>query len=171
MLCGLSGSPLAAQGVIPRWEVLEMAKNLERHTAEVEKLLLQVRPKEWIRDGAPQAYVTQHETVQTEVAHLKLSSQDLARHPEKLSRVVDTFLWLDRISSMLHSIAEGVRRYQNAAVADLLVSAAGRNQGEQDKLKEYMRQLAIQSEAEMEIAHTEAQRCREQLSRQPRSQD
>lgn len=168
LLCCL---PAAAQGLLPRWEVLELAKSLEQHSEDVEKLLVQVRPKEWMQDGAPEAYVAQHETVQTELSYLKLSAQDLGRHPEKLSAAIDTFLWLDRLRSMISSLAEGVRRYQNGAVADLLQSAVSRNSGGEDKLKEYMRQLAVEREAEMEIAHNEAQRCREQLVKQPRSQD
>jgi hypothetical protein len=37
-----------------------------------------------------------------------------------------------------------------------------------DVLKEYMRQVAVEQEAAMDIAHSEAQRCRGQLAIQPR---
>jgi hypothetical protein len=52
-------------------------------------------------------------------------------------------------------------------VADLLDSAGGVNAGAIESLKDYMRDLAIAAEEEMEIAHSEAQRCRVELMRAP----
>jgi hypothetical protein len=161
--------PAAAQqdGMLPRWEVTEVAGNIVEHAASVRQVLDQVRPKEWLQDGAPQAYVDQHATLSGDLENLELSARELARRPNKLSTVVDTFLWLDRSQSMLRSISAGVRKYQNPAIADLLDSAGGVNAGAVEKLKEYMRDLAVSAEAEMEIAHDEAQRCRVELMRAP----
>ena len=92
----------------------------------------------------------------------------MALAPERLTLVVDTFLWIDRTNSMMVSMTDGVRRYQNAAVADLLESARNQYSGAGEKLKEYMRQLAVSVDAQMQIAHEEAQRCRTQLVTQPR---
>lgn len=162
-------SPAAAQqdGMLPRWEVTEIAGNVVEHAQSVKQILDQVRPKEWIQDGAPQAYVDQHATLSADIENLELAAQALSRTPAKLSAVVDTFLWLDRSQSMLRSISAGVRKYQNPAIADLLDSAGGVNAGAIEKLKEYMRDLTIAAEAEMEIAHDEAQRCRVELMRAP----
>jgi hypothetical protein len=157
--------PAAAQeeGMLPRWEVVEIAKGVEQHAQSVRQILEQVRPKEWIQDGAPSAYGDQHETLSSDIANLQLSAEALERTPNRLSVVVDTFLWLDRSQSMLRSISAGVRKYQNPAVADLLDTAGGINAGAIEKLKGYMRDLAASSEEEMEIAHEEAQRCRGDL--------
>jgi hypothetical protein len=160
--------PLPGQGVIPRWEVEELAKGIDEQAAILQQLLEQVRPKEWIQDGAPDAYIGQHETLLGEIENLRLSAQALGRQPTKLSSAVDTFLWMDRVGSMMESLSAGVRRYQNPAVADMLDSARSRSQGPEQQLKEYMRQLVVLHEAEMEIAHSEAQRCRETLAKQPR---
>ncbi len=161
--------PLAAQddGMLPRWEVTEIADHIVEHAQSVRQILEQVRPKEWIQDGAPQAYIGQHDTLSDDVIYLERSAQALAQRPDKLSTVVDTFLWLDRSQSMLRSLSAGVRKYQNAAIADLLDSAGGVNAGAVEKLKEYMRDLAVSAEAEMAIAHDEAQRCRVELMRAP----
>ena len=159
--------PASAQGLIPRWEAIEMAEGVDQHTVEIRALLEQVRPKEWIQDGAPQAYVTQHEAMLQDIDSLAGSAQDMTRNPDNLKSVVDTFLWIDRLSSMIASLEHGVRSYQNAAVAELLVAARDRNATESEKLKGYLRQLVVLREAEMEIADSEAQRCREQLARQP----
>ena len=153
--------------MLPSWEVTEIANGVAEHAQSILQILDRIRPKEWIQDGAPQAYVDQHTTLIDDVRNLDLSAQALSRKPDKLSTVVDTFLWLDRSQSMLRSISAGVRKYQNPAIADLLDSAGGVNAGAIEKLKEYMRDLAITAETEMAIAHDEAQRCRVELMRAP----
>ena len=155
--------------MMPSWEVSELAAQVQENAEAVERVLDQVRPKEWIQDGAPQAYVDQHESLGRDLENLTLSAQALGRDPEKLSYAVDTFLWLDRFNSMTDSMASGVRKYQSAAIADLLESSTTRGAGAVERLKEYMRQLAAASELRMQTAHDEAQRCRAELMQQPRS--
>ncbi|MEZ5363843.1 MAG: hypothetical protein R2748_16260 [Bryobacterales bacterium] len=157
----------ADQGMLPSWEVAKIAGAIVEHAQSVSQILEQIRPKEWVQDGAPAAYADQKATLESDIANLELSAQALARKPAKLSYVVDTFLWLDRSQSMLRSISSGVRKYQNPAIADLLDSAGGVNAGAIESLKGYMRDLAAEAEAEMEIAHDEAQRCRGELMRAP----
>lgn len=167
LLLSVAVFPSAAQELLPRWEAIEMAKGVDLHANEMKALIEQVRPKEWIQDGAPQAFVTQHEELLRDMDSLSLSAQDMMRNPEGLISVVDTFLWVDRMGSMISSLEQGVRKYQNAAVAELLVAAQDRNTSESGKLKGYLRQLAVAHEAELEIADSEAQRCRAELARQP----
>jgi hypothetical protein len=169
LLCGgFFGLSAQSEGMLPRWEVMELSKSIVESVDQAKSVLEQVRPKEWQQDGAPSAYVDQYESLGIDLGNLRLSAEALGRQPEKLSVVIDTLLWLDRASSMVGSMAGGVRRYQNAAVADLLDAAVGNGVAAMATLKEYMRQLAVDQEAAMEIAHSEAQRCRERLATQPR---
>lgn len=161
----------AQEGTVPRWEIIEVAESLSENARHIQTILGKVRPKEWIQDGAPQGYVDQYATLQADIKNLALSAQGLAREPEKLSTTINTFLWLDRVGSMVSSLAAGVREYQNAAVADLLTTARDRTTAAEDKLKEYMKQRAVDQEAELEIADREAQRCRGDLLKQPPSRD
>ena len=154
------------EGIMPRWEVASIAQDLGVQVDQVEQILGGVHPEEWAQAGV--AYAGQRETLLTELGYLRNSAAAMARRPESLPIVVDTFLWIDRTNSMLISITDGVRRYQNAAVADLLESSRGQYSGAAEKLKEYMRQLAISVNLQMEIAHEEAQRCRTELLTQPR---
>ncbi|MBI1357577.1 MAG: hypothetical protein GC160_24820 [Acidobacteria bacterium] len=156
------------EGMIPRWEVVEIAQQLKTHAGGVEKILEQVRPKEWIQDGAPAAYVDQHESLLQDLGYLSRSAEILEHNPEKLTVVIDTFLWLDRLHSMIDSMSLGVRKYQSDPIADLLDSAARRNTTAIEQLKGYMRQLASNTENEMAIAYDETQRCRQELLTQPR---
>jgi hypothetical protein len=169
VLCGgLCSLTAQSEGMLPRWEVIELSKNLTANVAQTKTVLDQVRPKEWVQNGAPAAYVDQYESLRTDLSNLQLSAEALGRNPDKLSIVIDTFLWLDRVSSMVGSMSGGVRSYQNAPVADLLDTARRKGDAALDVLKEYMRQVAVAQEADMEIANSEAQRCRQRLASQPR---
>lgn len=162
-LCCAAPGFAQSGGMIPRWEVVEIAQTLLKHVENATAVLDGVRPKEWIQDGASTAYADQYDTLVADLANLRLSSEALERDPEKLTVVVDTFLWLDRTHSMMRSITDGARRYQNSSIADLLDSADGRHTAAIEQLKEYMQQLAEDTQHRMEVADAEAQRCRAEL--------
>ncbi len=154
--------------MIPHWEIKEMTEDIVKNVATGQKVLVELRPAEWLQDGAPEAYIEQLETLRADLESTVLAAQALGREPERLSYAVDTFLWLERADSLLDSMAAGVRKYYNGAIADLLDSARGRNIGNMATLKGYMRQLAVDLETSMRIAHSEAQRCRAAIAGQPR---
>ncbi len=153
--------------MLPRWRVEELADRLVKNTATAQKVVTELRPGDWVRDGAPEVYVEQHQTLLAELEHVRLSAMALKREPESLVDAVGTFLWLDRTASLLSSVSGGVRRYYNEAVANLLDSVQTRNAESIAQLKAYMAELAAHVEASMEIAHREAQRCRSELVAQP----
>lgn len=155
------------EGMIPRWQVEELTQGIAQNVETAAKLVVALRPHEWIRNGAPEVYVQQHDTLLEEMQQVKLAALALGREPERLTYAVDTFLWLDRIDALLASVSAGVRRYYNGAVADLLDSARNRNADGIATIKLYMRQLAVHVEGSMDVAHREAQRCREQIAAQP----
>lgn len=156
------------EGMIPRWEVESMTEDIVKNVASGQKLLLELRPEEWIQDGAPAAYVEQLATLQSNLENTVRAAEALGRNPERLSYAVDTFLWLDRSDSLLSSMIGGVRKYYNSVIADLLDAARGRNNANIANLKTYMRQLSVEIETSMAIAHSEAQRCRAAITNQPR---
>lgn len=153
--------------MIPRWQVEELTQSLVQNIDTTAKLVVALEPGRWVRDGAPDVYVQQHETLMQEMEQAKLAAQALGREPERLTYAVDTFLWLDRVEDLLSSVSAGVRRYYNSAVADLLDSARNRNTDGIATIKVYMRQVAAHVESSMEVAHREAQRCREQIAVRP----
>lgn len=170
LLAAVCSSILPAQediGLMPSWEVTAIATDLEAQIALVEQVLHGLKPEEWQQPGAA-AYTPQRDTLLQELGYLKTSAAGMARQPESLPVVVDTFLWLDRANSMMVSMTDGVRRYQSGAAADLLESSRGHYSGAAEKLKEYMRQLAISVNTQMAIAHEEAQRCRTEVLTRPR---
>ena len=165
----LAGAPLAAQpaGVAHEWEIRQTAEAVEKQARALTDVLGQLRPAEWVAQGAPEQYIEQGRQVQQFNSYLARQARELAEQPEKLTVVLDTFLRLDHLHSVLDSLAAGVRRYQNPALADLLSSAISQNTAHRERLKEYTRQLAEEREKEWEVAHREAQRCREGLAKRP----
>lgn len=160
-------APAQQEGMIPRWQVEQLTQDIVHNVETAAEVVVALRPEEWIRDGAPEAYVEQHRTLLEEMEHVKLAAQALGREPERLTYAVDAFLWLDRVEALLASVSAGARRYYNGAVADLLDSARNRNSDGIAAVKQYMRQVAAHVEGSMEVAHREAQRCREQIAAQP----
>ena len=155
--------------MLPRWQVEELARDLVENAERARTVVAALRPQEWVKNGAPEAYVQQHAALLKELGNVKLSAQALGREPERLTYAVDTFLWLDRADSLLSSISAGARRYYNTAVADLLASARNRNAGAVAAVKSYVRELAAHVEGAMVVAHSEAQRCREEIIAKPPS--
>ena len=156
------------EGMIPRWQIEELTQDIVGNVETATKVVVELKPREWVRKGAPEAYAQQHRTLLEEMELVKLAALALGREPERPTYAVDAFLWLDRVDGLLSSISAGVRRYGNGAVADLLDSARNRNEDSIATMKVYMRQAAEHLEEAMEVAHREAQRCRQDLATQPK---
>lgn len=163
--------PAGAQavGVAPEWEVRKNIGALAAGVQRLKPILEQVRPQEWVEKGAPEAYVGQWKTIRTELDYLAVSADALLRRPDKLTAALDTFFRMDRIQALLNSLGDGIRRYQNPALADLLQSVAFESAANREGLRQYILDLAAEKEQEFKIADEEAQRCRAILSRQPPS--
>jgi hypothetical protein len=71
------------------------------------------------------------------------------------------------LESMLGSLGDGLRKYQNPPMADLLNAAVAENLANRDRLQQYVMELATEKEQEFRVADQEAQRCRQSISRQP----
>lgn len=171
-LLALSLAPAAPGqdgGMLPRWQVEELSATIVKNLESLNTVVTRLGQVEWTQNGAPPAYIEQHQTLVNELAQLKLAAEALGRQPEKLTYAVDTYLWLDRTEALLASIGTAVRRYYNPAVADLIDSARSRHSGSTLQVQQYMRQLAVHVEESMEVAHREAQRCRGELFSRPGS--
>ena len=156
-------------GMIPRWQVEELAQGIVRNVDSAKTVLVALRPGEWVQEGAPEVYVEQLAALLGEMQQLQFSAMALGRDPESVGHAVDTYIWLDRVDSLMASLTAGVRRYYNGAVADLLDSARNKNRDGIATTMAYMRQVAAYTEDELRVAHGEAQRCREEIVNRPRA--
>ena len=166
----ISGAALAQNpraGVLQEWEVQKLLQNLETQTKRLPGVMEQIKPDTWVPKGAPEAYIGQWTSCQAEVKYLLSSSDALIQQPERLTVALETYFRMQAVETMLGSLIEGIRKYQNPALADLVRSVVDENSSNRDKLRQYVQDLAAEKEQEFIVADKEAQRCRATLMRQP----
>ena len=153
-------------GVATPWDTAPMVAALSAQAARLKPILDQLKPKEWVQKGAPEAYIAQWKGAEDELGFLSDSAKALEKQPERLPLALDTYFRLQSLELRLNSLVEGVRNYQNPAVGDLLLGVAAENSANRDKLRQYITDLALTKEQEFEVADKEAQRCRGMLTKQ-----
>jgi hypothetical protein len=84
----------------------------------------------------------------------------LAGNPETLSAELQVLFREQGLETLLVSVAEAVRKYQDAAMAQELVAAAAESGADRDRLQQYVVNLAAEREKEYQVMDQEAQRCR-----------
>jgi hypothetical protein len=146
--------------VSPEWDITQTITALAAQADRLKPILEQLTPQEWVKDGAPQAYVSQWQSARQELTYVAGAAKALEREPERLTLSLDTYFRLLGLESHLNSLVDGVRKYQNPAVGDLLVGVVSENSANRDKLRQYITDLASQKEEEFAVVDKEAQRCR-----------
>ena len=171
VLCLLLCAPLlrgqTQAGVTASWDRAARIAELSDQAARLKPILDQLTPRQWMAQGAPQAYVTQWDDALKELEYLTAAADIFARQPERLTAAIDTLFRMQALKWRLESLAEGVRKYQNPAVGDLLLGVLRSNSANEDGLREYITDLATQREQELRILDQEAQRCRVEINRTP----
>ena len=154
-------------GIAPEWEVRNNLAALAAHTQRLLPILDQLRPQEWISQGAPETYLSQLGNTREQLQALAYSASKLVKEPDRLTAALDAFFRIEALEAMLRSLGAGVRKYQNPALADLLQSAVAEGTTHREKLRQYIIELAADKEQQFKVVDQEAQRCRAILSRQP----
>jgi len=167
LLACLAFSQVPAGGLPPEWETRKQLSALVATANRLDPVLGQLNPEAWKENGAPEAYVRQWQNTRKALSYLQISADRLAKDPNRVTFAMDTYFRLQSMEQMLGSLAEGVRRYQNPAIADLLMGIANENSANREFLEQYMKDLAATHESELQVMDTEAQRCRSILSKQP----
>jgi hypothetical protein len=155
-----------AQGVSAPWDISQTVGELAAQAERLKPVLEQLTPEEWQAKGAPATYITQWRAAQDEVGYVVRAANALGKQPEKLSLAFETYFRMQAVESQINSLVEGVRRYQNPAVGDLMISVMAANSSNRDQLRQYITDLAETKEQEFQIVDKEAQRCRGNLVRQ-----
>ena len=149
---------------------LEMRQILEDLSAQAKRLipiLEQIDPNVWVTSkGAPDTYARQWRSSQDQLKALIHDAGELAKDPEHLPAALQTFFRVQYIQLNLQSLVEGIRRYQNPALADLLAGVAAEGSGQRERFQQYIMSLATERDQMFGIMDHEAQRCRQILSNQ-----
>ena len=157
------------KGVEPDWDIRPVLKEIAAHAHRLTELLDQIDPQVMAKKGAPDTYTAQLKESRVQAEAIATEALTLANSPEKVSADLQTFFRMDSLDRMLASLAEGIRKYQNPALADLLSSRVAENSANRDRFQHYIQDLAAEHEQEYQVMDREAQRCRGVLARQPRS--
>jgi hypothetical protein len=164
----LAGGLYAQQaGMQNAWDIRQTLAAIATHADRLAPLLDQVHPESWIASGAPEAYVAQAKSCRVQLKAVATDARNLSRNPEKLTDTLQILFRIRTLESLLGSLSEGIRKYHNPAMADLLTAAVAENGTNRDRLQQYALELATAKEQEFRVADEEAQRCRESISRQP----
>jgi hypothetical protein len=154
------------QGLRPEWDIGKAILAISDHAKRLIPIIDQIDTKPWIEKGASYAYERQVERAKAQAKAVADSAQTLARAPAKLSAAIELTYRLQALESVMGSLADGMRRYHNPAMADLVMGVLTENGAHRDQLQQYVVELAVDKETECAVADQEAQRCRGFLSRQ-----
>lgn len=148
-------------------QIFGILNRISKQTARLAPMLDQVHVQEWVSKGASETYVSQLASIQAQVQAVQTEMSGLVQHPENMQDCMKGLFRVQTLHGALESLMVGLRRYQNAPLADLIESVAAEDQGDLQKLQNYILDLANQKEQEFLVVDHEAQRCRATLSREP----
>ena len=151
-----SSAALFAQGIPPEWEVKKQLTALADHVGRVKPVLDQLKPEDWARQGAPAAYGDQLKRTSAEIDYLIGSTKELTARPEKLTTALETLFRMQAVDAMLRSVATGVRKYQNPALADLLQSLISDTNSDRDQLRQYVVEARGRPRRQLRVIDQEA---------------
>lgn len=160
-------SPQPAGGVESEWDLKKMLDALSSGARRLKPLIDQANPQSWKDADAVRSYAPPWKSAQNEIQYLANTAEQLAKEPERLTLALETFFRMQALETSVSSLVEGVRKYQNPAVADLLQAALVENLNNRERVKSYLIELAQTKEQEFKIMDREAQRCRGIMNRQP----
>ena len=160
-----AASTVFGQGLPPEWETRQLAESLVTTTQQMLPLLEQVKPEDWVKNGASSGYVKQLEGIKKGAGYLGTSAKLFSQNPQKLPPALDTYLRAQWLEMQVGSLEQGVRKYQNQTLADQINAASVANSRNRGLLQQYLLDLAAYRETEMSVMSQEAQTCRAAVTR------
>ncbi len=155
------------RGAAPDWDIRVILQELSAHASRLLPLLDKADVKAWVANGASETYAAQLQSTKDQVRAVAAGAKELAAKPEKLSAALELYFRLQAIDSMVRSIENGIRKYQDPAAADALAAVARESGPNRERFQRYITEMAVQREQEYAVMDHEAQRCRGMLAREP----
>ena len=148
-------------------QVLAAFHGIAQHASKLIPMLDQVHAKDWVAQGAPEAYAAQVDRARQQIQAIGAEMEALTQRPEAMQDCMKALFRVQAFHGGLDSLLGGLRKYQNSALADLIQSVAAEDQSDIERLQTYVLQLADEKEQEFQVVEHEAQRCRADLSKTP----
>jgi Asp-tRNA(Asn)/Glu-tRNA(Gln) amidotransferase B subunit len=165
-------SQQASPPPIPRMtdvQIQSIFTGISKHTARIEPMIQQLHPAEWVEKGAPQTYVAQWNSTIEQLNAIQTEMAALAQRPDQLVELMKALFRVQASQKVVASLMEGLRRYQNPALAELIESVAAEDQSSLDTFERYLVELATDRQQQYDVVEHEAQRCRSTLFAPPPS--
>lgn len=145
------------------WDMRPRIEKLNKDLAPLKPVFDQIKPGSWTMEGGPEAYQRQQKACLDDLSYVQNALARWAAQPDKLSLMLETLIRIETMNQQAISLGQGVRKYQNPAVADILDSMLNSLSGDLEWLRAQSLEMAQQREKEVEVAQKEAQRCRTQI--------
>lgn len=153
----------------PDWDIRAILQEMSDHAARLQPVLNQVDTNAWVEKGASETYTAQLQSSKDQARAMADDAKALARNPEKVSACLHLYFRIQGLEQMIGSLVEGIRKYQEQALAETLISLSAENGANRNRFETYIVSLASQQEQECAVMDREAQRCRGVLAKQPPS--
>src|SRR5580658_5829384 len=125
----LSGGLLSVRaqqaGMQNVWDIHNTLAAIALYADRLAPFVDQIHPENW--NGAPEGYVAQAKTCRNEVRAVAAAVRKLSQNPEKLTDALETLFQIRTEETMLASLGEGLRKYSNPPMADMLNAAIAEN--------------------------------------------
>lgn len=154
------GSQPSANALENSWEIAPVLEQISSHAGRLEAALDKLNPQEWVSKGASDTYSAQLESSKQQVRAVGSEAWALSGHPEKLSAALEVLFRIQGLETMVLSLEEVVRKYQNPADAQALERLMAEGGANRDRLQRYVVNLAAAREQDLQVMDREAQRCR-----------
>lgn len=165
LLLLLAASYAPQAGVLPEWEVRKLVDKVVADLGKIGSMFEQLDPARWQDSSAASVYSPYWKAAQAEIKSVEVTAAKFGQQPEKLTSGLDFLYRLDTLHGQVSLLSQGVRRYQNPALADLLDATMREAALSRDTIRQHVYDLATLREKELEVASNEAQRCRAQLAK------
>ena len=157
---------LLLQSVAPTWDTPQLFSALINSNVKLQPVLKQIRPNEW--KGAAASYQGLWDSAVKANEALQIHASAVAKTPENLGESLRLLEEIRDFNEAMLQLSAGLRQYQNPSLADLLDGMLTEGKPARDAFSQRVLDLAAQREEQFQTADHEAQRCRAQISRQPK---
>ncbi len=158
----------AESGLENPWDVRNIIDAIQKDSDKLRPVLAELNPQQWYEQkGAPFTYLLQWRTAQTQLNDIAASTRLLSQKTDDLSLALDEYFRLEALDVTSRSLAEGTRKYATRSVADQLDALIAHNFNSRERLRDYLKDLATNTQQNFKIADEEAQRCRGMISQEP----
>ena len=154
-------------GLQPDWDIGVIVGEMSAHVTRLLPTLDKVNARAWVAKGASETYAVQLQSSKDQARAIVKDAEALRRNPEKLSQCLQLYFRIDGMEQMINSLVDGIRKYQDPALATQLASQSAENGANRNRFQAYIVSLATQQEQECAVMDKEAQRCRSIVATQP----